>query len=122
MSRWKHDVKWKHDVATLEEEGFENNSLYTEKVFTTPKQETVNTTTSVASRSQLSTSNRTMQDHYMARKSEPTDNLNITQNSVQTDIRGKTKRVQEYKFQPPKTAKSGKQNSDETEIGKKEAT
>ena len=41
-----------------------------------------------------------MQDHCMAGKSEPTDNLNITQNSVQTDIRGKTKFVKENIFQP----------------------
>ena len=89
---------------TLEKEGSENNSHYTEKVSKTPKHETVNKT-SVASRSQLSTPNRTMQDCYLARKSEQRNNLNTTQNSVQTDIRGKTKSVQENKFQPPRKQK-----------------
>ena len=100
----KQDIRRKHDNATLEKEGSENNSLYTDKVSKTPKHETMNKT-SVASRTQLSTPNRTMQDCNLVRKSKHRNNLNITQNSVQTDKRGKTKPVQENKFQPPRQQK-----------------
>ena len=106
----KHDTKGKHDSAALEKEGSENISLYTDKASNPPKHDTVykiseTSLTSMPTRIKVSSPSRCLEYCDLVQKSEQRNNNNITQNSVQTDLQGKTETVQKNKFRPHRTQK-----------------